>query len=129
MYPFSFIMARTILVIFEDFSMHSVFPMLSRLLIAESAFANGSFSDIVPPFVSAILVFVLRMMLFDYPQLYFLNPIFWAISLKHCLQRSRPYLSMCPRILPHLLHRFVLMPQLLFFGALCFSYFFSFRGL
>lgn len=48
--------------------------------------------------------------------MYFLNPIFSAISLKHCLHKCKLYLLICAPYRPQLTHFFEAMPNFLSFG-------------
>src|SRR3990167_3139519 len=96
-------MSSTALIRLEDgFIEHSLNPFASALFTTDKTFANGSFS----------IFHTTR------PQLYFLNPILVAISLKHFLQRFRPYFSMKPRVFPHLRHCFMPFPNSRSFGLL-----------
>lgn len=101
---------RTFTIIFElGLTTILNLPFICAVYRFDIKFANGSFMLILH-------------------HLYFLKPIFVAISLKQCLHRLSPYLPTCPPTRLHRLHRFVASPCFLSFGLLCLMNFFIFAG-
>src|SRR3989344_237201 len=102
------IMSKTFFINFEDgFEQVVLLPIFSAFKTFDSKFA--------------------RLSIFHH--LYFLNPIVFAMSLKHLLHESIPYIPIYPLVVPQNLQCFVCFPNFLSFGALCFMNFFNFAGL